>query len=88
MENITAVTDNVKQYMKVHLPKYTVLEVRKRSDHLEDAYLYMVSAKKDDGRYAVWTCWNETTKSLNFGHYGLKSEEACDKIFHEFFTKK
>ena len=48
----------------------------------------MVSAKKDDGTYAVWTGWNETTKSLNYGHYDLTSEEDCEKVMNEFYYSK
>lgn len=41
----------------------------------------MVSAKKSNGTYAVWTAWNEATQSLNHGHYDLKSLEECEKGF-------
>ncbi|MCI9546225.1 MAG: hypothetical protein HFH60_06015, partial [Lachnospiraceae bacterium] len=47
--------------------------------------LYMVSAKKDDGTYAVWTCWNDSIKSLNSGHYDLPSEDFCEKLMDEFY---
>lgn len=33
------------------------------------------------GKYAVWTCWNESTQSLNFGHYDLTKETAIDILF-------
>ena len=79
------VWEQVKRYFKKHLPKYTVLKVRRKSYHPDDSYLYMVSAKKDDGTYAVWTCWNESTKSLNYGHYNLTSEEDCKKLMDEFY---
>lgn len=79
------VLENIKSYFKNHLPEYTVLNVRKKSYHPDDSYIYMVSAKKSDGTYAVWTCWNESTKSLNYGHYGLTSEETCNKLMDEFY---
>ena len=79
------VLEQVKRYFKKHLPKNTVLKVRRKSYHPDDSYLYMVSAKKDDGTYAVWTCWNESTKSLNYGHYNLTSEEDCKKLMDEFY---
>ena len=82
------VFENVKSYFKEHLPKYDVLRVRRKSYHPDDSYLYMVSAKKDDGTYAVWTCWNESTKSLNHGHYNLTSEEDCKKLMDEFYYNK
>lgn len=82
------VIEDVKTYFKEHLPKYTVLRVRRKSYHPDDSYLYMVSAKKDDGTYAVWTCWNEITKSLNYGHYNLTSEKDCKKLMDEFYYSK
>lgn len=82
---LVKVMEDVKTYFKEHLPKYTVLKVRRKSYHPADSYLYMVSAKKDDGTYAVWTCWNESTKSLNYGHYNLTSEEDCKKLMDEFY---
>lgn len=63
-------------------------ESRKKSYHPDDSHLYMVSAKKGDGTYAVWTSWNQKTESLNHGHYGLQSEEACEKIMDEFYHSK
>lgn len=85
---INKVRENVELYFKKHLPEYTVLEIRKKSYHPADSYLWMVSAKKEDGTYAVWTAWNESTQSLNYGHYHLKSIEACEAVFEEFYYRK
>lgn len=60
-------------YFKENIPRYTVLETRKKSYHPVDSHLYMISAKKDDGTYAVWICWNQRLKSLKYGHYELQS---------------
>ena len=79
------IMEQVMLYFQEHLPQYTVRKVRKKSYHPDDSHLYMVSAQKDDGTYAVWTCWNRETKSLNHGHYGLQSEEACEKVMDEFY---
>ena len=79
------VMEQVKLYFKENLPKYTVLEIKKKSHHPDDSHLYMVSAKKDDGTYAVWTSWNQELKSLNYGHYDLQSEKDCEKIMDEFY---
>ena len=79
------VTDQVVLYFKENLPRYTVLEVRMKSYHPDDSHLYMVSAEKDDGTYAVWTCWNQKLKSLNHGHYDLQSMEDCEKVMDEFY---
>ena len=82
----TEVVEHIKEYLNKNLPQYELLKVVRKSDHPADSYLYMVSAKKrNDDEFAVWTCWNETTKSLNFGHYGLISEKVCEDIFKEFF---
>ena len=84
---LNEVRDHVEQYFKEHLPKYTVLEIRKKSYHPDDACFYMVSAKKEDGTYAVWTSWNEQVHSLNYGHYDLVSVEDCEQIFAEFYFR-
>lgn len=81
------VRKNVEEYFKKHLPQYTVLEIRKKSVFLEDSYLFMVSAiNEKDGTYAVWTCWNETSQSLNYGHYNLQTLEECEQLFEEFYN--
>lgn len=85
--SIKKVREHVILYFKDHLPQYTVLEIRRKSYHPDDKHLWMVSAKKSDGIYAVWTSWNESTQCLNFGHYDLASIEECEKIFKEFFYK-
>lgn len=82
------ILQQVSLYFRENLPKYDVLKVRRKSYHPDDAHLYMVSARKADGTYAVWTCWNQKTESLNYGHYGLQSEEDCEKIMDEFYYDK
>ncbi len=79
------VMEQVKLYFKENLPKYTVLKIRKKSCHPDDSHLYMVSAKKDDGTYTVWTSWNQKLKSLNHGHYDLQSKEDCEKVMDEYY---
>lgn len=76
---------SIREYFKRHLPIYEVVEIRRKSEYEEDAYLYMAAAKKDTGEYAVWTCWNERLQILNRGHYGLQDLEACHKIMDEFY---
>lgn len=85
--NLNEVKKHVELYFKEHLPQYTVMEIRRKSYHPDDKHLWMVSAKKSDGTYALWTSWNDTVQSLNHGHYGLKSMEECEKIFEEFYYK-
>lgn len=80
------VVTGIKKYFVVHLPQYEILKVRKKSYHEDDAHLYMVSAVKRDGTFAVWTSWNNLTKTLNHGHYDLPDLETCDRIMDEFYN--
>lgn len=86
MNNIALeVLEEVDLYFRENLPQYTVLKIKKKSYHPDDSHLYMVAAEKQDGTYAVWTCWNSSTRSLNHGHYGLRSEADCERIMEEFY---
>lgn len=84
-------SDEVREHIVLcfteNLPQYTVLEIRSKSSHPDDTHLFMVSAKKDDGTYSLWTGWNELSQSLNHGHYDLKSAAECEKLFEEFYYK-
>lgn len=80
------VTMHIQEYFQKQLSGYEVVKVRKKSWHKDDAHLYMVAAKKNTGSYAVWTSWNESTKSLNYGHYDLPDMEACERIMDEFYN--
>lgn len=79
------VEENIKEYFRTNLPRYEVVKIRKKSYHPDDAHLYMIAAKKDDGTYAVWTGWNDKNKSLNYGHYDLKDLDTCHKVMDEYF---
>lgn len=79
---------NIQNYFKENLPQYKVVKVRKKSWHKDDSHLYMVAAKKNTGKYAVWTSWNDKTQSLNYGHYDVPDMEACDRIMDEFYNGK
>lgn len=80
-----SVFQHIKEFFRLQLPQYEVLEVRRKSVYPEDSYLFMVSAAKEDDTYAVWTPWNESTQCLNHGHYDLQSYEDCEKVFAKFF---
>lgn len=82
--NLNEIREHVELYFKEHLPEYMLLEMRRKSNHPDDSHLWMVSAKKSDGSFTVWTSWNELTKNLNHGHYNLKSVEDCVRIFEEY----
>ncbi len=75
--------EHVADYFRKNLPNFTVLGIVRKSLHPDDSYLYMIVSKKDDGSYAFWDCWNESTQSLNHGHYGIESLDACVKLVNE-----
>lgn len=56
-------------------------------NHDDDGYLYMVEAyhKENCDNFAVWTSWNESTQSLNHGHYKLTKEQAKKVLKENFF---
>ena len=86
--NTTPVPESVIQNVKKYLEEHNLgefVEVRRASDHPSDDYIYHVIAKKGNS-YSCWTSWNETTQSMNFGHYGLIYEE-CDSVLKEYFHK-
>ena len=82
--DLNEIREHVKLYFKENLPKYTVLEIRRKSNHPEDSYLWIVSAEKEDGTFAVGTAWNESIQSLNHGHYDIQSLEDCEKLMMEY----
>lgn len=86
--NLNEVKGHIELFFKENLPQYTVLQVRRKSSHPDDALFFMVSAKNDNGTYAVWSSWNDAVQNLNHGHYGLKSAEECEKSFEEFYYKR
>jgi hypothetical protein len=96
MNNVPSnVIENVKKYFDKYLPNYEVVKVMRKSSHPLDDYLYMVIARHTNypeikrqfgcGEYACWTCWNESTQSLNYGHYDLLSEEVAVEIAMEYY---
>lgn len=81
------VIENVRKYLAANLPRYYLIDVKRKSNHEDDHYLYMVIAKNLDGEYAVWTCWNDRIKSLNWGHYGIATLKDCVAVCREYFHK-
>ena len=43
MEKKSKVSVNVEEYFREHLPAYEVVEIRRKSEYEEDAYLYMAA---------------------------------------------
>lgn len=80
------VKENVRKYLTEN-NLGELVDVTRHSDHPDDHYLYHVIAKKGEGNYRCFTSWNETTQSLNFGHYNLVSEEVAREVANEFFYR-
>lgn len=81
------VIDNINSYFRENEMNYEVVKLYKKSNFKNDWYLYVVVAElANTKRYAVWTSWNESTKCLNHGHYGITSIEDCMEIVDEYTT--
>lgn len=81
------VVSNIVKYFKSSnngLANYKVLEAYRSSNCQGDSYLYCVIAyNHSSNMYACWSSWNEETKNLNHGHYGLSSLEQCRNILKD-----
>lgn len=76
---------NINNYFKRKEMNYRVVRLFKKTDHKDDWYLYVIIAKNTvTGKYAVWTSWNESTQSLNYGHYNIQSIKDCLEIVDEY----
>ena len=75
----------VKQYFEKNLPEYTPIEIFRSSNHPDDAHLYSVVSRKEDGVYACWTKYNADCNNLNHGHYGLSDRESAEQVLREYF---
>lgn len=80
------VIEDLNKYFKDFLPNQTICHVYRKSNHQEDSYLYMVTAKNVDGTYSCWSSWNESLETLNHGHYGLPTEQDGIDILQELFN--
>lgn len=79
------VMESIKRYFASELNGYEPISVYRKSNHPDDSYLYMVSARNANGYYACWTSFNTTTESLNYGHYNLSALTDCDSVLEEYF---
>lgn len=83
MKNTTVllrIYENVKKYFEKNNMPYDVQEIIPR-ENPHDNYLFIVIAKKKNypeylksmgfGPWVVWSIWNESTQSLNNGHYDI-----------------
>lgn len=80
------VIDSLKTYFKDFLPNTTICHVYRKSNHMDDRYLYSVTAKNNDGTYCCWSSWNAVRESLNYGHYGLGDEQQAINILQDLFN--
>lgn len=86
-----SVIKNIEQYFETYLPHYDVVKVMRKSTHPLDSYLFMVIGKKQldpykTGEYAYWTCWNNETQSLNYGHYDIETYAKALEGASEYFN--
>lgn len=86
LNEITDVPEDVKErvrsYMAENLPAYDNIGVIRGSEHPDDYNLYMVVAKHENGNFAAWTSWKDSTESLNHGHYDIETAiDAWDLLF-------
>lgn len=76
------ILDMVKKYFTEGNLAYEVVGILPT----ETDYLYKVMGKYmgkvSEDTYAVWTCFNTSTQSMNCGHYGLNYKDAL-----KFFTE-
>lgn len=78
-----SVRKNVDKYFEEGhgLNNYKPIAVGQYRGRGEADYIYLVLGRQiRGGKWAVWTCWNETTQSLNYGHYDLTEQQAM-KLF-------
>ena len=78
-----SVRKNVDRYFASNngLNNYEPIAVGQYRGEGEGKYIYLVLGRQiRGGKWAVWTCWNEITQSLNFGHYDLTEQQAM-KLF-------
>ena len=59
------------------LSNYEPIAVGQYRGEGEAEYIYIVLGRQiRGGKWAVWTCWNESTQSLNYGHYDMTEANA------------
>ena len=79
------VIDMVKRYFHKNLTMYASLEIFRSSNHPEDDYLYSIIGLHNNGTFSCWTCFNSQTESLNYGHYGLETEDMALEIISSYY---
>lgn len=80
------VLEKINAFFRFNLAGFKVLEVCRSSNHKLDKDLYSVIGKQDNGKYACWTSYNAGLNTLNYGHYGLKTEEEAFVVINDNFN--
>lgn len=79
------VMNDVNDYVIHNLPNYTLMFAVNKSNTKDDEHLFMaVCRSKSDGTYAVWTCYNASTMSMNHGHYCITDLKMVYEILKEY----
>lgn len=79
------VLNSVKDYFKDNNMNFELEEVHRGSFHPEDNFYIVIARNIKDGSYCFWTCWNQSTGSLNQGHYGYTELDVCRKDAESYF---
>lgn len=82
------VEENIRSYFREKLNQYEVVDIVQYSEHPDDDYLFMVVAKKKDSQsWSWWSCWNNTSLSLTYGHYDYSSQEDCYEEMKKIYRR-
>lgn len=69
------------------LNNFIPTHICRKSNDPSDDYLYeVVGYNVKTKEYACWTSWNQSTKSLNMGHYNLQREQEALEIIKDRFN--
>lgn len=69
------------------LNNFVPTQICRASNDPGDDYLYaVVGYNLKTGEYACWTSWNQSTGSLNMGHYNLPDEQSALDIIRDRFN--
>ena len=85
LEASEPVKAHIKKEIDRQFPSYELVNAWRKNNIADDNYLFSVLAHdRKSNKYTVWTAWNESSQSLNHGHYMLTEQEArevlCDNV--------
>lgn len=79
------IMSDINDYVRNNLPNYKLMFAVRKSEQKDDEHLFMtVCRSKSDGTYAVWTCYNSITMSMNHGHYCIMTLEKVYEILNNY----